>query len=296
MEVANISEQIMYTTANSGLRLCTATITKGKNRLKSYRDKNSTKEQFFLNDGEEFEIELFNSKTAPVLARISINGKRISDRGIILNPGQRVFLERFFDSPEKFKFSTYEVEDSKEAKQAISENGDVKVEFYDEQTISSLTLGGSNIFGNPYNRTYTYTPNYGSGIYGGNINLTGNLSNGYYNGTITTSNYSSSSSISNITNSSTFTSSVCMDSLSDDGTKSLSIETGRVDKGSKSDQGFIDGSGDFNSWYSNLVECKILPISAKPVEISELRNYCTECGTRNKKTSWKFCPTCGNKF
>jgi len=54
-----------------------------------------------LNDGDEFEIELFNPKTNPVLAKISINGKRISERGIILNPGQRVFLERFLDSPEK---------------------------------------------------------------------------------------------------------------------------------------------------------------------------------------------------
>ena len=284
----------MYiTTTNSGLNLCSATITKGKNRLKVYKDSNTGKDQFFLNDGEEFEIELFNPKTSPVLARISINGKRISERGIILNPGQRVFLERFLDSPEKFKFLTYQVEDSKEAKKAIVENGKIKVEFYDEQTPSYFTLSTSP----NYYPSGTFQYNSGTDFFGG---LTSSLGSGGLSGGTTASNfYNSSSTISNTA--STFTSSVCMDSFDKSNTlskkpMSKSLETGRVDHGSKSDQDFINGSGNFNSWYANVVEFKILPLSSKPVEISELRNYCTQCGTRTKKTSWKFCPSCGNKF
>jgi rRNA maturation endonuclease Nob1 len=43
------------------------------------------------------------------------------------------------------------------------------------------------------------------------------------------------------------------------------------------------------------VEYKILPKSSKPVEVQEIRNYCTECGTK-VKTNYKFCPSCGNKI
>jgi rRNA maturation endonuclease Nob1 len=32
------------------------------------------------------------------------------------------------------------------------------------------------------------------------------------------------------------------------------------------------------------------------VETSEIRNYCNECGIRIRKSSWKFCPECGNEI
>ena len=305
MEVANISEQIMYASTTVGLNLCTATITKSKNRLKSYKDPNSTKDQYFLNDGEEFEIELFNPKKSPVLAKISINGKRISERGIILYPGQRIFLERFIETPEKLKFSTYKVEDSPESKQAISDNGNVKVEFYDEYAYSYNPIS-TTIWGGNTGSYFTY-PNYqlngtggynnGTFTFNGSSTLTGTNITG--SGTTNTF-FSNSGSLSNFSGS-TYTannagttfntsdshngSTVCTDSL----------ETGRIAAGDNSSQSFINSSGNFNSWYSNIVDCKILPISAKPVEISELRNYCPNCRTRIKKASWKYCPSCGNE-
>lgn len=266
----------MYITSTGGWitsKTCAAQITKKKNRLKVYptsKDKN----QVYLNDGDEFEIELFNPKTNPILAKISINGKRISERGIILNPGQRVFLERFLDSPDKLKFSTYKVNNSQEVREAIENNGLVKIDFYDE--ISSSIYGGSTITltPNPWSNTGTFY----------NHNLTGSGSstsfttNSVFNNNITT----------------TYTSSVG-GSLDLTNKRSASIETGRVEHGSKSDQDFQNGQGNFNSYPSNVIEYRILPIAQKNIEAKEIRSYCTECGTRNKQ-DWKFCPTCGNKF
>ena len=263
----------MYITSTSGycaIKPCVAQITKKKNRLKVYP---SSKDQVYLNDGEEFEIELFNPKTNPVLAKISINGKRISERGIILNPGQRVFLERFLDSPEKFKFSTYKVNNSQEVKEAIANNGLIKIEFYDEYTTFS-TSGGNTWITNPcFNGTGTTT--------GGWVNTTTST---FYN-----ANVSYTSSVAGSLN-------IPTNEVFRNVNKRVdSIETGRVEAGSKSDQDFKDVNGSFNSWTCNVVEYQILPATQKNVEAKEIRSYCTECGTRNRQ-DWKFCPTCGNKF
>lgn len=261
----------MYITSTSGyaIKPCVAQITKKKNRLKVYP---SSKDQVYLNDGEEFEIELFNPKTNPVLAKISINGKRISERGIILNPGQRVFLERFLDSPEKFKFSTYKVNNSRETKEAIANNGLVKIEFYDEYSTFS-TSGGITWTSNPY-------------FYG---STTGGWSNTTTTSTFYNSNISYTSSIAGSLNIPT------NEVFRNVNKREDSIETGRIESGSKSDQDFKDANGNFNSWPCNVVEYKILPASQKNIEAKEIRSYCTQCGTRNKQ-EWKFCPTCGNKF
>jgi hypothetical protein len=253
----------MYTTTTMGTRYV-AQITKRKNRLKVY--KSESRDQIFLEDSEEFEIELFNPKENSVLAKISINGIQISSSGIVLRPGQRVYLERFLDSNQKFKFSTYEVENSKEAKEAIEKNGIIRVEFFDE-----------------YVPSYTY---YSSGInYPSNLTLGGTTLNNTFTissltGTITTTN-STAGSVD--LSSATFNSAV------------NSVETGRIEGGSKSNQEFTYTTGNFNFYHSQIVEYKILPASQKPVEISEIRNYCSECGVRNK-SNWKFCPSCGNKF
>jgi len=271
----------MYVTSTSGFytgKPCVAQITKKKNRLKVYP---STKDQVYLNDGDEFEIELFNPKTNPVLAKISINGKRISERGIILNPGQRVFLERFLDSPEKFKFSTYKVNNSQEVREAIVENGLVKIDFYEEYSQYSTS-------GITWTK-YTNWPIFGST--GTTFNTTGGTS------TLTTTNsFYNNSSI-------TYTSSVAgsFDDLKSSNVlrnvnkREDHIETGRIESGSNSDQNFQNANGNFNSWPCNVVEYQILPIAQKNIEAKEIRSYCTECGTRNKQ-DWKFCPTCGKKF
>ena len=96
-------------------------ITTGKQR-KKIRDYS-----VYLKEGEEFEIELFNPRTRSILAIIDINGSPISEAGIVIKPGQRVFLERWIESDKKFKFSTYLIDSTNgDVLRAIENNGKVR--------------------------------------------------------------------------------------------------------------------------------------------------------------------------
>ena len=264
----------------------TAHVTKRKSRLKVYGGVN-----VYMNDGESFEIELHNPKTKLILAKIKLNGNYISDGGIVIKPGQRVFLERFLDSNNKFVFSTYEVKNTRSNGDAIAFNGNVEVEFYDEQEIrhNFLHLNGRNLYnsGLIYGRSSgDYIPQFGT-----TISTTGGVG---YNTTTTTYN----------TSNATYTSSVTTDSLGDFEPSSMlrskpvkkgNIETGRIEKGESSKQKFETVSEQFNPYICHKVVYKILPTGTKNIEVDEIRNYCPECGKKQKKEH-KFCPSCGTKL
>jgi len=90
----------------------------------------------FLNDGDDFEIELFNPLAVSVLADIKLNGQSISKTGLVIKPGQRVYLDCFIDDRKKFKFSTYEIEANLESINATQNNGLLEVFFYKEDVIT----------------------------------------------------------------------------------------------------------------------------------------------------------------
>jgi hypothetical protein len=78
-----------------------------------------------------------------------LNGNRISNSGVVLKPGQRVFLERYLDEDRKFLFETYEVSDSKTNQRAIENNGLVIVEFFNKMIFTNYGhLGGYTYFNN----------------------------------------------------------------------------------------------------------------------------------------------------
>ncbi len=246
-----------------------------RNRQKIYKGS-----KIYLQDGQEFQLELYNPTKSVYLAKILINGSHISSRGIILNPGQRVFLERFIEDSKKFLYSTYEVEDTEEAKDAISNNGKVSVQFFEEFKLSSFTGFGSITTGSWGSNSGTWTSY-----------PTWTTSNDGRVG-LSTSNYSINTNMSgeknlNFLNSSSSTIINC--STENAG----SLETGRVQQGENSAQSLEDGFGSFNAWASHTSNYQILPISQLPVEPSEMRNYCGNCGTRIRKSTWKFCPNCG---
>ena len=273
-----------------------AYITKDKKRLKQFG------QTVYLNNGEEFELELFNPSSTTVLAKIKLDGSYISGGGIVLKPGQRVFLERYLDDARKFKFETYEVDGtSNEVLDAIAGNGDVVIDFFDEYK--------QPVWNNPI----TYV----GGSFGGSIHTynTNTISGGYVNTTL--SNNASFTSSSNTAGvnfnttsiSNTFAgpnkrgvlrslkskpnsrSEVTMDMLSMD-----SLETGRVEKGGLSDQSFQTVNKTFNHHTCASSVWKILPMSQKVYEKQDLKVYCTNCGKKRKKDSDKFCSSCGNKF
>jgi hypothetical protein len=213
----------------------------------------------YLHDRTEFEIELHNPTNDSILAKISLNGNRISNSGVVLKPGERVFLERYLDEDRKFLFETYEVSDNKTNLRAIENNGLVIVEFFNKMLFTNYGhLGG-----------YTYLNNQllygsGSGIVNGNptiFNTTG-LGN------------------SNI--------------IGNTSTSYAKIETGRVEKGDKSDQEFGTSYEIFNTNVSWVKEWKILPFSTKDMTTKDLIKKCGGCGTK-VKDNYKFCPQCGNQ-
>jgi len=246
-----------YTTNNVGNP--TAHITRKKSRLKMYNGNT-----VFLNDKDNFEFEIHNPTQKSVLCKIKINGEYISTSGgVVIRPGQRVFLERFLDSNNKFEFSTYEVKDTSLNRTAIDLNGDVRIEFYNEQT---------------------HQPNYGLYVNGTSTSSTIGTGSPYYGvGTFTTSNsapiasyYSNTTSVSSLVGEPT-------------------IETGRVEKGEKSKQNFTNSYQNFEYYASHQISFKILPLSNKNKTTEDIKHYCTECGTKTK-SKYKFCPSCGNKL
>lgn len=271
-----------------------------RNRQKIYDGKGSTPSQIFLKDGQEFEIELYNPTSSRYLVKFKINGKYQSDRGLILNPGQRYFLDRFIDEDRKLAFQTYEVENTKTNQKATEKNGLLEVEFFPEVEVKLNTPWTTY---NPSNYWYNSgTPNYH--LFNGVVNTgTPNLF-----GTLTTTGGTTPTIVNAASGNSsnynfTFTSNsannfYCSTGIGSD-VKTLSLdnsfETGRVEKGDKSDQEFKNGYGDFFSWAAYTSKVQIIPISQKPVETQEIRSYCTGCGSRMKKTTWKFCPNCGTE-
>ena len=107
-----------------------AKLAMNKSLLKEYSYNNYNR-VVFLNDNDEFQIQLFNPKSKKIAAKIYINDVALSNM-IVLKPGERVWLERYLDKAKKFKFSTYEVDSSAEAQNAIRNNGNIRIKFYDE--------------------------------------------------------------------------------------------------------------------------------------------------------------------
>ena len=243
----------------------TAFITKDKQRLKQ----NGT--NVYLSNGEEFEIELFNPTQLSILAKIKINGTYLSGGGIVVKPGQRIFLERYLDVAKKFKFDIYEVEGSSyEALVAIQKNGLIEIDFFEEKQIHPVmstweTYGYNPVIGDNSSGTYYQNPTFAT--------------NGLGYGSI-----------------STYCSNVSYRSDDFKPKTKLKKETGRIEKGSNSSQSFSSVDMDFNSYPSKTISWKILPKSEQPIESKDIKVYCTECGTKRKKDNHKFCPICGTKY
>lgn len=244
--------------------------------------KSIKKGKVYLQDKEEFVIELYNPLQQAVLADIKLNGNSISKSGLVLNPGQRFYLDCFIDDRKKFIFNTYEVEDNDEVQEAIAKNGLLEVFFYKESVVS---LSNWN---NRFNRVIIerYYPSwypwsypwggvyYGTGTF--NINSTGVFTTNTNNviGGTTTNTYCSTNSV-DLTNlkssNSSYFSNNSIPINSSIQTYSSNIETGRIEKGEKSKQKFESVDMDFDNYYIASTIIQLLPESRKPVEVKELK-------------------------
>jgi len=286
----------------------TVNLAVNKSRLKTYGS-STIGSAYYLNKGQEFQIELFNPTTYVVLARISLNGKLISEGGLIIKPGERIFLDRFLDENKKFLFDTYQVDNIEAVKQAIKDNGDLEVDFHREQIIipvqstnvylSNIGDYGSATTANVNNATFTKTNT-------GGVTLDGmSHSSGYVD--------ASTGNIDLRYNSLGLDQDVYMPIRSDAPTRDVkktdnkkrrrivktstpkSIETGRVEKGSTSKQKIETVDMKFEENAFHTVSYKMLPSSQKNMSSDELvEKYCVNCGKKNKVNN-KFCPNCGTK-
>ena len=247
--------------------------------------KSIKKGKVYLSDKEEFQIELFNPLQDCVLADIKLNGNSISKSGLVLNPGQRFYLDCFIDDKKKFIFDTYEVDDADETQQAIAKNGLLEVFFYKESVVtlenwsdrfsrilttrtypywvyptypywgSTVTIGAPYWGGTGTTNTFTTTNLTGGSIDLSNLNTT--TGNAYY------------SSNNMMAINSSYTNNVSLTSAI--GGSAKSIETGRIGKGDNSKQKFESVDMDFDKYYIASTILQILPESRRPIETKEIK-------------------------
>lgn len=268
-----------------------AKIAMNKSLLKEYKSSDFER-VVYLNDDDEFQIQLYNPTTKPIAAKISIDGEYLGDM-LVLRPAERIWLERYLNTSRKFKFSTYEVANSKEAKRITKDNGTIKIEFFEKEERNKPIY---ILNAQPYIKSIDY--NDYNGVY-------------YCNSAYTNDADLRSLSCSNISvscndaptwnTSAAATMDCCASSISTSSvtptsySASKTMETGRVEKGSYSDQKFTYVDMDFKSWPFKTEEIHILPLSRKPVTSNDLKKrYCTNCG-RKISPKHKFCPYCGTK-
>lgn len=247
----------------------------------------------YIEDGKEFQIEIYNPLMESVLADVKVNGQSVSKTGLVLRPAERFYLDCFVDDKKKFIFKTYEVENTSESKEAIVKNGSVEVFFYKEETFSINNW--MNKFDRiiekhyypvyyPHYYPYPTYPTYPRVTWGG---ISNPIVGGYttnLNSSISESNlYNNvSNSISQINDGSFNTNSLSGNKFQakySSDTNSLEayfstdkMETGRVEKGASSSQKFEDIDLEFEKYHISSVFYQILPESQKPVETSEIKN------------------------
>lgn len=287
-----------------------------KSILKEYKNGNSLEERIvYLDNGSEFQIQIFNPHDFVVGAKIYINGTPMSYM-LVLRPGERIWLERYLDKSVKFRFETYEVDADEETKKAIQNNGEIKVIFYKEERKPEPV---SIQMPNPlvWNDTYTHEKPFNgysnkSSITRGNVELNA-LYGDERSATPKSFDMSDVHSISDqnlsfCLDDVTFTTSTVNTSFQTDTSSNYNkprtfktfgdnkIETGRIEEGGHSNQRFEDVYRNFSSWSFSTETIKLLPMSQKQYNSNDLKKrYCTQCG-RKIHTKHKYCPYCGNKI
>lgn len=237
-----------------------ANIAISKNIIKEYKT-NEFDRVVYMNDGTEFQIHIKNPYQDHIGVVISLNGNR-SENTLVLKPGQSVWLERHLDNDNKYLFSTYETEDTDEMHYAIAKNGNVTLEFYKEcKYVISSTMDPNGIRYREYdNWPYSFQPLYA-------FNCSTEILDFEY--------VPESSNMVNI---------------------SASIETGRVEQGSRSEQKFSESDIKFEYFPFKRETMVILPNSRKQISADETRRrYCTNCGKKASPKD-KFCSNCGAKL
>ena len=286
-----------------------AKVAVNKSLLKEYNNSEQSERVVYLNNGDDFQIQLFNPERTTIGAEVYVNGEKLSGI-LVLKPGERIWLERFTDKSVKFKFSTYNVEDgySEEVQNAIADNGVIIVKFFKERkknywwsddTSNHIKVTYDNLVNDLVCTTDTALK-CRNGISVINSFETNSAMNNLlkpestYSKECTCNLTSEADSISSYSCGSYMNEKSFKDSYGNDNL-SNTIETGRISEGGYSSQKFNNVNIDFEYYPFKTEVIKILPVSRKPYNSSDLNKiYCTECG-RKLNPKYKFCPYCGTR-
>lgn len=258
-----------------------------KRLCKEYCDASKGEDNFivYLNNGDEFQIQLFNPTNRVIGAKLEFNNENVgwhsTDSYVVLRPGERVWLERFLDCHDKFIFNTYEVSNSSQVIEAIRDNGDISIRFFYEDT--SAKCRGITV-----SEPFTFAPTPNLTYYCGDV--IGNLSS-VRCGTNSCLGLHDMSASTYCNTTADADSMPCSHTLH----AAKSIETGRVEHGGYSNQNFKNVYYNFETWPFASKHFKLLPVSRKQYSDSDLKKvYCTNCG-KKLSPKFKFCPVCGTK-
>ena len=303
-----------------------------KSLLKEYRTSDCAR-TVYLNDGDEFQIQLFNPETTEIGAEILIDNEPLSNI-IILHPGERMWLERYTDKAKKFKFTVYTVDGSSSVvEKAIAHNGEVVVKFYRKQKPIEInhyhypSTIHRDIWVNP-------TPWWDNNIIYCNTSISSDVNSITNLSAENTCMYSSSITTGDVAEFSTPTASANISasassakSLNKSRSRSLSIEpeqvgfscgektqadgstiswasidtsinhdlieTGRVAEGSHSNQRFTTVDIDLEYLPFRTETFKILPFSRKPYTSKDAAKLYCSSCGRKLNNKFKYCPYCG---
>ena len=293
-----------------------AKIAVNKSLLKEYS--NSSNERIvYMHDGTEFQIQIFNPYSYVIGVSFKFNNNSESSQLLVLRPGERVWLDRYLDNESRLLFSTYEVGASEEVKKAIKDNGNLQIKFYKEREKNywnnHIYVNQPIINAEPYKHIDVwYSNNLGSSYclnnendnvrcFSSEVNTLGAASSvnfcqsadtalnidGSITGAASTATYTATSAITDAYEKST--------PISAKVRSKKSIETGRIEEGSHSNQRFNNVYKDFETWPFKTEYIKILPFSQKQVNANDIsKRYCYNCG-RKLNQKYNFCPFCGAK-
>jgi hypothetical protein len=236
----------------------------------------------FLPFNSEYSLLLKNNRSYRAMAQVFIDGMDVSDgREFVIDPHSNMEIERFlldgnFDKGNKFKFVKSDHKDVVDP--SSSDNGIVKVIFWEEQSVSKVEYVPYYPYYPSQYQYYTYPQFHYPPLYDTHTTIRSNsMSNSVGGGGTESSSFTHSST------------SVCTH---------YGEETGATIEGDESSQHFNTvWTMDKNYSTETVLQLQIVP-TQKPVTVQGTRrSHCPKCNYKIKN-SWTvhFCPHCGTRL
>lgn len=252
----------------------------------------------YLHNGDNFQLKLFNPLQERIGIQLNMNGTKVDNDLLILNPGQETTIERFIGTNRKLTFSAYDIDTTnmseskiKDAQKAIEKNGVLEIIFWNEKKIQpfvyTTTTTTIPYYLDPnwitYNGALTNsTPLYGYSGSTGTMGMAGmSGTSGHPVGTNSTVNINVNLNESKLTKrvKSSSETDQSIEYFSDtfdyapqekyrgivDKIEPKKIETGRIEKGNVSNQYFKPISFETGEPFYQI-KFKLLPFSLKPLK------------------------------